>query len=84
MWEPETRNNMLNGLKERRTAKYLPSNIYEKKVKGVLVRYIAGITINCIYISKTFGSTKFTLEENLDKAKAHLQEILKSLEVKII
>jgi group I intron endonuclease len=70
---------------EKRNYPNLPANIYVVKKNGILTGYTIRININSsgIKISKTFSSTVFTPDENLKKANKCLQEILKSLEVKI-
>lgn len=79
MWEDDIRNNLLNSLKEQRKAKYLPSNIYERKIRGVLVGYEVKIKVEGVLIIRWFSSKSFTPEENLGKAKLCLGEILESL-----
>lgn len=79
------RKGILATSKNYRKAHHLPSNIYEQKNKeGILVGYFVEIQVNKIRTAKCFASTQVTPEENLKKAKNYLQEILKSLEVKII
>lgn len=63
-----------------KTTKYLPTNIVEMKNKGVLIGYAVKISINGVVNWKCFSSSQITLEEKLSKAKAHLAEILESLE----
>lgn len=81
MWKTEIRNNMLSALKENRTAPYLPSNIYERKINGILVGYEVKIKVHNKLIRKWFSSKKFTPEENLENAKKCLKEILESFKV---
>ena len=79
MWEPEIRKNLLDAVNKTRITQHLPSNIYELKKNGILVGYRACITINNTRLQTNFGSRKFTLEQNLKKAKQCLQKFMKSL-----
>ncbi|RYX79077.1 hypothetical protein EON71_00985 [bacterium] len=81
MWEPAIRENMLNALNHTRVAKNLPSNIYERKIKGELTGYEVKIKINNVLTRKWFSSKKFTPEQNLCNAKQYLDTLLKSLQV---
>ena len=81
MWEKDTRKKMLDALKDKRKAPHLPSNIYQRKIKGQLVGYEVKIKFNGTLIRRCFSSKKYSPKENLNKAKKCLKEIIESLEV---
>ena len=77
---PEFREKFNKIKNKSRKAPHLPTNISEQKnKKGIVTGYKVEIIINGIRKTRCFISIKFTLEENLNKAKLCLQEIKKSL-----
>lgn len=72
MWRPEVRAALMNGVKRMTN---LPENIYERKIKGVLVGYEVKIRIKSILHRGWFSSKKIPLEENFEKALSYLNDI---------
>lgn len=72
MWRPEVRAALMAGVKR---VTDLPENIYERKIKGVLVGYEVKIKIKGTLHRGWFSSKKVPLEENFEMAVNYLADI---------
>lgn len=75
MWDADVRANMLAALAPLRKAQNLPPNIYERKIKGVLVGYEAKIFKEGVAYRKWFSSKKKTVAENLALATDYINSL---------
>jgi group I intron endonuclease len=74
MWRPETRQKLLSSLESTKKSS-LPPNVYERKVRGVLVGYEVKIRILGVLHRGWFSSKKKPLEQNFNDAISYLEDI---------
>lgn len=74
MWRPEVRENLLNSVAKIKKSN-LPSNIYERKVKGVVTGYEVKIKIRGKLHRAWFSSSRNSLKNNYELALNHLDQI---------